>query len=308
MLPLLTSRAETLFDLYHKHLHPHLPVLDVSHSAPSAVARRNNFLFNAICCVAARTFNIVLWERLKDFARYEMERLPKEKSIDVVQGHLIYASWNLMRPDSFERDVTWLRVGLATRTALDINLHRVAHLRQARDGLPSWMLRSIARTWLMAYVLDGTLSAQLGKSASVQGDGGVGVYVKILTESPEASADDALVAALAEWTQILTRAMDSFKSDAVETPVYSAASPHLVQVYRTQFRRWREGAEAAARAAKSRSSDDARTMLGILRLYDNYAQLVVQSFSLERALEQNAITLLAEFAEVSRHVITRQLR
>lgn len=90
----LTGRAQTLFSLYQKHLHPHLPVLDISHSAPSAVARRNNFLFNAsrslyclslmtVCCVAARTFNVVLWERLKDFARYEMERIPKEKSIDV---------------------------------------------------------------------------------------------------------------------------------------------------------------------------------------------------------------------------------
>lgn len=270
--------------------------MDVAHCSPSAVARRNNFLFNAICCVAARTFNVVLWERLKEFARYEMERLPKEKSIDVVQGHLIYSSWNLMRPDSFERDVTWLRVGLATRTALDINLHRVAHVQQARDGLPSWMLRSMVRTWLMAFVIDGTLSAQLGKSPSIDESGGVGVYVKILKESPGASAEDALVAALAEWTQILTRAMDSFKSDAADMPIYSAASPRLVQVYRTQFRRWRESAETVAREATGQQ--DASTMLGILRLYDNYAQLVVQSFSLERALEQNAVTLNAEFAEV----------
>lgn len=266
--------------------------MDIAHSAPSAVARRNNFLFNAICCVAARTFNVVLWERLKEFARYEMERIPKEKSIDVVQGHLIYSSWNLMRPDSFERDVTWLRVGLATRTALDINLHRVAHVRQARDGLPSWMLRSIARTWLMAFVIDGTLSAQLGKSASVRESGGVGVYVSILTDDG-ASVDDALVAALAEWTQILSRAMDSFKLDAADTPISSVASPRLVQVYRTQFRRWRESAEASARAAEGDGT------LGILRLYENYAQLVVQSFSLERALERNAVTLGAEFAEVS---------
>jgi hypothetical protein len=40
-------RAEQLFELYFKYLHPHLPTLDVAHSSPSAVARRNNFLFNA---------------------------------------------------------------------------------------------------------------------------------------------------------------------------------------------------------------------------------------------------------------------
>ena len=42
-----SSRAEQLFELYFKYLHPHLPTLDVAHSSPSAVARRNNFLFNA---------------------------------------------------------------------------------------------------------------------------------------------------------------------------------------------------------------------------------------------------------------------
>jgi hypothetical protein len=36
---------------------------------------------------------VVLWARLKDFARFEMERLPREKNLDVVQGHLIYAWW-----------------------------------------------------------------------------------------------------------------------------------------------------------------------------------------------------------------------
>ena len=48
------------------------------------------------CCVAARAFNVLLWERLKEFARFEMERLPKDKNIEVVQGHLIYAMWKLV--------------------------------------------------------------------------------------------------------------------------------------------------------------------------------------------------------------------
>ncbi|BEJ11400.1 hypothetical protein CspHIS471_0108220 [Cutaneotrichosporon sp. HIS471] len=276
--------AEQLFDLYHRHLHPHLPVLDLAHSGPSAVARRNNFLFNAICCVAARTFNVVLWERLREFAQYEMERLPKEKSIDVVQGHLVYSAWNLLRPDSFESDVTWLRVGLATRTAQDINLHRVAHLPQARAGLPGWMLRAIARTWLMAAVLDGTLSAQLGKAAAL---GDLEMYISILKEG--GSADDALVAALAEWTLLLTRAMESFRAD---TEGRSAAAPRLVGVYRAQFKAWRAEAEDAARKAGQQP-----VMLGTLALYDNYAQLVIQSFALERALERGAVTLAAELAE-----------
>ena len=46
-----------------------------------------------VCCAAARCYNVVLWERLREFARFEMERLPKEKNIDVVQGQLIYTWW-----------------------------------------------------------------------------------------------------------------------------------------------------------------------------------------------------------------------
>jgi hypothetical protein len=44
---MLSDRAEQLFNMYFKYLHPHLPTLDIEHSSPSAVARRNNFLFNA---------------------------------------------------------------------------------------------------------------------------------------------------------------------------------------------------------------------------------------------------------------------
>jgi len=44
---------------------------------------REPMLIHAVCCVAARAFNLVLWERLKDFARFEMERLPRDKNIEV---------------------------------------------------------------------------------------------------------------------------------------------------------------------------------------------------------------------------------
>jgi hypothetical protein len=41
------GRAKQLFDVYFTHLHPYLPLLDREQSAPSTIARRNNFLFNA---------------------------------------------------------------------------------------------------------------------------------------------------------------------------------------------------------------------------------------------------------------------
>lgn len=77
----------------------HLPLLDRDHSSPVEVASRNNFLFNAICCVSARSYNVALWERLKGFAKTEMERLPLEKNIDASRMDL--DGLGLMRFRSF---------------------------------------------------------------------------------------------------------------------------------------------------------------------------------------------------------------
>jgi hypothetical protein len=94
--------------------------------------------------------------------------------------------------------MSWLRVGVAVRTAIDINLHRVALLKQARDGLPSWVVRSIIRTWLLSYIIDRTLSAQLGKPSSMRGENSVRMYVALIMDGEDKpTADDIWVAALA---------------------------------------------------------------------------------------------------------------
>jgi hypothetical protein len=44
------AEAESLFEVYWKSIHPHLPCLDREHSSAIAVACRSNFLFNASRC------------------------------------------------------------------------------------------------------------------------------------------------------------------------------------------------------------------------------------------------------------------
>jgi hypothetical protein len=94
--------------------------------------------------------------------------------------------------------MSWLRVGVASRTAIDINLHRVALLKQAREGLPTWLTRSIIRTWLLSYIIDRTLSAQLGKPSSMRGENSVRKYAALITDGDDfPTEDDVWVAALA---------------------------------------------------------------------------------------------------------------
>jgi len=146
-------------------------------------AALTGFSMLSVCCVAARSFNIGLWAKLRSFARQEMTRIPLEKTLDVVQAHLLYSEWNLIPAKRFEQDMTWLRVGIAVRTAMDINLHRVALQPEIRRGIPNWLVRSIVRTWLLCYTLDGTLSAQLGKPSTLHGEGSIGRYLITLRET-----------------------------------------------------------------------------------------------------------------------------
>jgi hypothetical protein len=105
---------------------------------------------------------------------------------------------SLVRPAHFEQDTTWIRVGLAVRTALDINLHRIALLEHSRATMPRWVLRNIIRTWLACYIIDRTMSSQLGKPSSVRGENGIRLYLEMIRRREVGeTVEDAWVAALA---------------------------------------------------------------------------------------------------------------
>ena len=106
--------------------------------------------------------------------------------------------------------MTWLRAGIASRTAIDIALHRVGLLSAARQGLPAWLLKSIVRTWLLCFVVDRTLCIQLGKPSGRQWELEASKYAQLLRgedlgdqgkydedkDADDVGVDDLLVAAL----------------------------------------------------------------------------------------------------------------
>jgi hypothetical protein len=94
--------------------------------------------------------------------------------------------------------MTWLRIGLAVRTAIDVNIHRAALDKQGVRDSPKWVTRNILRTWLCCYIVDRSLSSQLGKPASVRGENGIRLYMKLLaSEDIRESLDDIWVGAMA---------------------------------------------------------------------------------------------------------------
>ena len=84
------------------------------------------------------------------------------------------------------------------RTGLDINLHRVALSKSARQGLPDWLLRMIIRTWLLAHIIDRTLSAQLGKPTTSRDEPSFQMYSDLISHADgRKTIDDAWVSSLA---------------------------------------------------------------------------------------------------------------
>jgi hypothetical protein len=124
-------------------------------------------------------------------------------------ANLFVLTTSLIRPKNFEQDLTWVRVGIAMRTSMDINLHRVALLKEARDGLPTWLLRSIIRTWLCGFILDRTLSAQLGKPSTVRGENSVSFYMDLIRQGMQGGKDDVRVASLAVSCQLKVASLRS---------------------------------------------------------------------------------------------------
>lgn len=106
---------------------------------------------------------------------------------------------------TFEQDKSWLRVGVAIRTGIDINLHRVALSKSARQGLPNWLLRMIIRTWLLTNIIDRTLSAQLGKPTTLRGEHSFQLYSELISKGEGGKTiDDVWVSSLAVSAKTLS--------------------------------------------------------------------------------------------------------
>ena len=90
--------------------------------------------------------------------------------------------------------------------------------------------------------------------------------------------------------------MHSYPESAAALANHTSLSD-LVHVFEKQFRQWREKSEVAARGCGAEDSD-VKFMIGNVRLYHNYARLVVRSFGLQKATDDNGADLPAAFLEV----------
>jgi hypothetical protein len=131
----------------------------------------------------------------------------------------------------FEQDRTWLMLGMAIRMATDLNLHRksmvsgldteegrardleVGHRQTQSERYTDGKIINRERTWLLCFILDRSISAQMGKPYTLRED-------YIIRNACEASwhlqrfslPTDRALAAYAVLQQIMSRAIDSIYS------------------------------------------------------------------------------------------------
>ena len=170
----------------------------------------------------------------------------------------------------------------------------------------------IIRTWILSWVIDRTLSAQLGKPAMTKGDLGVNLYAELLRS--ESSIDDTWVAALAvrapyclgaddlqEWAQIMSRAHDVFGLESTDLPTPRSINPQLpglVTIFEKQLDTFSARTLSSLSTALRQSSTSATLLVANVALYHSYARLVFHSFELQRALESKASDLQSAFSKV----------
>lgn len=237
-----------LFDIYFKHMSPHVPLIYREFHTPELVLQRSQFLCTVICALAARyyTKRPELHSSLSAYAKRLSFEVPSRgyKSVEVCQAYLLLAMWTLGPEKTFEQDRTWLMLGMAIRMATDLNLHRksVASGLDTREGRERDLeIINRERCWLMCFVLDRSVSAQMGKPYTLRED-------YIIRHANEDSwhkqrfslLSDAGLAAYVVLQQIMSRAIDSIYSSTTTVSGLREDCDYMliVRSAHEELRRW----------------------------------------------------------------------
>jgi hypothetical protein len=117
-----------------------------------------------------------------------------------------------------------------------------------------------------------------------------------------------------DWAIIITTAIDAFRSHAVTALLEAydsrGISSNLADIYINQLAKWHEDSAQSLDKGKSGSNATApdvtrkQSSVSQLAVYEKYGRLVIQSLSLQHAMEGAPSQVAPVFALVSWHMIT----
>ncbi|WWC95401.1 hypothetical protein V866_002263 [Kwoniella sp. B9012] len=295
----IVSREEIgeLFDIFFDHMAFHVPLVYREFHTPDLVLQRSQFLCTVICALAARYYHKrpELHAQLSAYAKRLAFEVPSRgyKSVEVVQAYLLLSLWTLGPEKTFEQDRTWLMLGMAIRMATDLNLHRksiVSGLDTEEGKARDLEIINRERCWLHCFVLDRSLSAQMGKPYTLRED-------YIIRNACEASwhqqrfslPSDRPLSAYVVLQQIMSRAIDSIYSSTTTVSGLRHDCDYMliVRSAHEELRRWlTEWNKPEQYVGMAGISDGKMEYDSRAQFYFAYSSLVLYSFGLENALER----------------------
>ncbi|KAK4688546.1 hypothetical protein P7C73_g1570, partial [Tremellales sp. Uapishka_1] len=292
----LVTREEIgdLFDIFFNNMAQHVPLIYREFHTPDLVLQRSQFLCTVICAIAARYYKKRpdLHAHLSAYAKRLTFEVPSRgyKSVEVCQAYLLMSVWTLGPEKTFEQDRTWLMLGMAIRMATDLNLHRkslTSGLDTEEGRARDLEIINRERCWLHCFVLDRSLSAQMGKPYTLRED-------YIIRNACEASwhqqrfslPSDRALAAYVALQQIMSRAIDSIYSSTTTVSGLRQDCDYMliVRSAHEELRRWLtewNKPDEYPMGNEGKQEYDTRA-----QFYFAYSSLVLYSFGLENAIER----------------------
>ncbi|OXC82963.1 hypothetical protein J005_05079 [Cryptococcus neoformans] len=293
LLTILTrDEIGELFDIFFDHMSFHVPLVYKEFHTPDLVLQRSQFLCTVICAIAARFYRKKpeLHHSLSAYAKRLAFEVPSRgyKSVEVVQAYLLLSLWTLGPEKTFEQDRTWLMLGMAIRMATDLNLHRksiMSNLDTEEGRARDLEIINRERCWLHCFVLDRSLSAQMGKPYSLREDYIIRNACESVWHQQKFSLlSDAALSAYVMLQQIMSRAIDSIYSSTTTVSGLRHDCDYMliVRSAHEELRRWL----GDAKNNKLSNGEASREFDSRANFYFAYSSLVLYSFGLENALER----------------------
>lgn len=251
----VVSDAEVLdlFSIFFHNCAQHIILLDPEWHTPQFVCGRSPFLFTVILAIASRYYAArpdLHIKCLQQATKEAFRCLEKGfKSVEIVQAFLLLTMWG-QPARRFEEDKSWIFAGIAFRVATDLNLHRKSAAGMSGNGNGAAQdpataerdkeIRNRERTWIFCFVVDRSLSSQLGKPTSIKED-----FIIRNTRSwalhRAAQPSDLALAAMTELLRCTSRQMDLLYSSVSSV---TGLNPDLdfsamSKIFHEQMEEWR---------------------------------------------------------------------
>ncbi|TIB37842.1 hypothetical protein E3P86_02053 [Wallemia ichthyophaga] len=294
-----------LFHIYYKYMNLHTCVLDEGFHTPSLVASRSPFLLTAVCAVASKFYTQMphLQPKLQKVARKLAFDVPSRgfKSVEIVMGYLVLVYWGIGPSRRFEEDKTWLLLGLALRVATDLNLHKKASAQSmpgSDDAQRERELRCRERVWILCYITDRSLSAQMGKPPSTSHrEDYIIRHVSDWARNEMSNPEDYRVAAYCEMQRIVSRCIDFLYSASTPSGLGADLNYMLITVmFESQLVEWIEKVLHNNSRIQG-SAEQHAYIISISKFMFNYWSLAVFSFGLQSSLETSNVDTPYFFAK-----------